>query len=155
VTDIRIPSQITIADLNKRGFVFQFANVEDLPFESEFFDRVVSTCLLHHLENPEKGINEMLRVAKKGGTIDILVPNDPSFIYSLSWLATTGVKAIRKKKFMESYTNRKKEHVQELKVIEKLLESQKNIKFIKKKNFPKVFNTNALAVLFRFTIFKS
>jgi len=155
VTDIRTPSQNTIEDLNRRGFIFQLADVENLPFENGFFDRVISTCLLHHLIDPEKGISEMLRVVKSGGTVDILVPNDPSLIYSASWLASTGVRAIVKNKFRESYLNRKNEHMQGIRFIDALLQKQIDRNTFEKKFFPKVFNLNKLTVLFRFTIVKS
>jgi ubiquinone/menaquinone biosynthesis C-methylase UbiE len=155
VTDIRSPSQSTIDDLNKRGYRFRLADVENLPFEDAYFDRVISTCLLHHLENPEQGISEILRVVKSGGTIDILVPNDPSFIYSTSWFVTTGVRALLKRKFRESYLNRKSEHIKDLKSIEVSLLSYKNSFLIEKKHFPNVFKLKNLAVLFRFTIVKS
>ena len=155
VTDIRTPSQTKIEELNKRGFTFQSANVERLPYENDFFNRVISTCLLHHLENPKMGINEMLRVVKSGGTVDILVPHDPSFIYSLSWLVTTGVKAFRKNKYKESRLNRSIEHRQELKSIEAMLQSHKEIHLLEKKSFPNIFNSKRFAVLFRFTIIKS
>ena len=155
VTDIRSPSQSTIDDLNKRGYIFRLANVENLPFEDAYFDRVISTCLLHHLENPEQGISEILRVVKSGGTVDILVPNDPSFIYSASWFVTTGIRALLKRKFRESYTNRKSEHIKDLKSIEISLLAVNNYNLIEKKHFPNVFKWKNLAVLFRFTIIKS
>ena len=155
VTDIRSPSQSTIDELNKRGYRFRLADVENLPFEDAYFDRVISTCLLHHLENPEQGISEILRVVKSGGTIDILVPNDPSFIYSTSWFVTTGVRALLKRKFRESYLNRKSEHIKDLKSIEVSLLSYKKFFLIEKKHFPNVFKLKNLAVLFRFTIVKS
>jgi ubiquinone/menaquinone biosynthesis C-methylase UbiE len=154
VTDIRTPSQFNLAQLKKRGFLFHLANVESLPFEDDFFNRVVSTCLLHHLENPETGINEMLRVVKSGGTVDILVPHDPSFIYSLSWLATTGMKAMAKKKYRESRLNRNSEHIQEFKLICDILQKYTQVHVVEKKKFPPFFKFEKLTVLFRFTITK-
>jgi ubiquinone/menaquinone biosynthesis C-methylase UbiE len=155
VTDIRTPSQLNLEQLNKRGFIFQLANVESLHFEDDFFDRVVCTCLLHHLKNPDIGLNEILRVVKSGGTVDILVPNDPSLIYSLGWFATTGIKAMVKKKYGESRLNRRNEHVQEFKLIEKILQKQEGIHLIEKIIFPPLFKLKKLAVLYRFTIIKS
>ena len=139
VTDIRNPSQTTIDCLSKRGFTFRFADVENLPFEDAYFDRVISTCLLHHLENPEQGISEI----------------DPSFIYSASWFVTTGIRALLKRKFRESYTNRKSEHIKDLKSIEISLFALNSYNLIEKKHFPNVFKWKNLAVLFRFTIIKS
>jgi len=45
-----------------------------LPFKSESFDNCVSFQVMEHHRNPEKMINEMLRVTKKHGYILITVP---------------------------------------------------------------------------------
>lgn len=46
-------------------------DAERIPFENEFFDSVVMVATLHHLKDTEKGIREMNRVLKKGGTMVI------------------------------------------------------------------------------------
>ena len=48
------------------------ANVEELPFEDNFFDLVVSTLLMHHIGNIPKALSEMYRVLKQGGTLVIV-----------------------------------------------------------------------------------
>ncbi len=63
---------------------FNVANVENLPYEDQTFDRVISTCLLHHLVDPIAALLEMQRVTKTGGIISILVPCDPGFLYRLA-----------------------------------------------------------------------
>lgn len=60
---------------------FQVADVEDLPFENLSFDRIISTCVFHHLNDPIKGLEEMRRVVRIGGYITILLPNDPGVAY--------------------------------------------------------------------------
>jgi len=60
---------------------FQIADVECLPFESDTFDRTISTCLLHHLDEPKLALEEMRRVTKHNGLISILVPCDPGLAY--------------------------------------------------------------------------
>jgi len=62
---------------------FEVANVEDLPFPDSSFDRVLSTCLLHHLDDPERGLREMRRVVKAGGLISLTLPCDPGVFYRL------------------------------------------------------------------------
>lgn len=57
---------------------FMVANAEKLPFESNFFDKVVSVCALEHFENDDQAIQEMSRVMKSGG---ILVLTVDSFTY--------------------------------------------------------------------------
>jgi phosphatidylethanolamine/phosphatidyl-N-methylethanolamine N-methyltransferase len=56
---------------------FTQADVEFLPFSDNYYDRVIVTCLLHHLNNPEKAMQEILRVLKPGGTATILLSGDP------------------------------------------------------------------------------
>lgn len=60
---------------------FQIADVERLPFESETFDRTISTCLLHHVNDPKLALEEMRRVTVHNGLISILVPCDPGLAY--------------------------------------------------------------------------
>ncbi len=48
------------------------ASAEELPFEDNFFDLVVSTLLMHHIENIPKALREMYRVLKEGGTLIIV-----------------------------------------------------------------------------------
>ncbi len=63
---------------------FNVANVEKLPYDDQVFDRVISTCLLHHLDDPITALVEMQRVTKIGGVISILIPCDPGFLYRLA-----------------------------------------------------------------------
>lgn len=58
-------------------------DVHKLPFTDNVFDRVVVTCLLHHLQDPNKALGELIRVVKNNGVISVLIPRDPSMIYSL------------------------------------------------------------------------
>lgn len=52
-----------IYDKNK---LFIKADVEKLPFKDKVFDFVFCSHLLEHVENPDKAIKELTRVAKKG-----------------------------------------------------------------------------------------
>ena len=45
---------------------FVNANGEDLPFKDKEFDYVICNQVLEHVDNPEKFINELTRVAKRG-----------------------------------------------------------------------------------------
>jgi SAM-dependent methyltransferase len=49
--------------------------IEKLPFESNFFDLVVSAWVLEHLPDPEKAFQEIFRVLKPGGKVIFLTPN--------------------------------------------------------------------------------
>ena len=56
-----------------RGFA------EHLPFEDESFDLIYSTNVLEHVQNPEKVLKESIRVLKKGGYLQFVIPNYFSF----------------------------------------------------------------------------
>jgi SAM-dependent methyltransferase len=48
---------------------FRIGDVQNLPFEKEEFDVVVSRLALHHMQNPGKVVQEMARVCRAGGTV--------------------------------------------------------------------------------------
>jgi len=51
-----------------------YGDSQSLPFKDETFDVIICRALLHHLPDPDKGINEMRRVLKKGGEIVVSEP---------------------------------------------------------------------------------
>ncbi len=48
---------------------FHQGNAEELPYETESFDLVITRLSFHHFTNPEKSFREMQRVLKKGGKL--------------------------------------------------------------------------------------
>ena len=77
-----------LTDLRETNFLsndsrvsFECLDVQDIPYPDNTFDRVICTCLLHHIENINSALKEMLRVTKKDGTISILLPCDPGLVY--------------------------------------------------------------------------
>jgi phosphatidylethanolamine/phosphatidyl-N-methylethanolamine N-methyltransferase len=48
-----------------------------------FYDRIVATCLLAHLRDPERALSEMRRVAKPDGVIQIYLPCEPGLLLAL------------------------------------------------------------------------
>lgn len=65
-------------------------DVESLPYEDASFDRVVCTCVLHHVTSPLQAALEMRRVVRPGGLVTILMPTDPSFAYRAGKALTSG-----------------------------------------------------------------
>lgn len=53
--------------LEKNPYNWRKASAESLPFDENQFDFVVCRSLLHHLDRPEIGLREMVRVLKPGG----------------------------------------------------------------------------------------
>jgi ubiquinone/menaquinone biosynthesis C-methylase UbiE len=81
LSDIRsIPKEVLLPEKVK----FEAADAHKLPFANTHFDRIISTCVLHHLDNPRQALFEILRVWDKTGVVTILVPTDPHFLYVLS-----------------------------------------------------------------------
>lgn len=56
---------------------YGLADAQELEFADGSFDRVVATCLLLHLPDPEAGLREWRRVVREGGVLTLLVPCDP------------------------------------------------------------------------------
>ena len=52
-------------------------------FDDESVDRIVATCLLAHLSDPEKALEEWRRVLKTGGSLSIYVPAEPGMLLRL------------------------------------------------------------------------
>jgi SAM-dependent methyltransferase len=65
------------ANKNLKKIIYEVQNAEFLTYPNEKFDRVISTCLLHHVSNPEKVLSEMLRVVKTNGVITVFLSCDP------------------------------------------------------------------------------
>jgi len=55
----------------------KLGSVYDLPYEANYFDLVLCTEVLEHLENPQKALLEIIRVSKKH--VILSVPNEPFF----------------------------------------------------------------------------
>lgn len=55
-------------------FVDIVCMAEELPFEDCYFDEVIAIGLLDY-SDPEKTVNEIFRVLKKGGIVRVMVPN--------------------------------------------------------------------------------
>src|SRR5438874_6068371 len=54
-------------EANLEGVEFKQGNVLSLPFENQSFDIVFSSGVLHHTENWQQGVSELVRVLKRGG----------------------------------------------------------------------------------------
>ena len=52
-----------------KNISFQTGNAEELPYESETFDLVITRLSFHHFDNPKIPFQEMKRVLKKGGKL--------------------------------------------------------------------------------------
>ena len=55
-------------------------DAENLDFEDESFDAVLSLYALRHFPNPDKALQEMFRVLKPGGAVVVAVGSSPSLL---------------------------------------------------------------------------
>lgn len=53
-------------------------SVETLPYDNNFFDKIISLGVLEHFQNPEQTLNEMFRTLKVGGQVILMTPNKRS-----------------------------------------------------------------------------
>lgn len=58
----------------------QLGSIYELPYEDDYFDLVLCTEVLEHVDNPQKALHELMRVS--GKYLLISVPNEPFFMIS-------------------------------------------------------------------------
>jgi phosphatidylethanolamine/phosphatidyl-N-methylethanolamine N-methyltransferase len=92
-TDIRITNDLLSKLLtNSEWMVADAQNLVN--FGDNEFERLISTCLLAHLPDPESSLKEWRRVTEKnGGVISIYVPCEPSFLLRFAQKISTRRKA--------------------------------------------------------------
>lgn len=56
----------------------------DCTFLEGNFDRIIMTCVLHHIENPYKFLTKVRATLKPGGLFSFYMPTDPSIITFLN-----------------------------------------------------------------------
>jgi len=60
--------------MRERILLFQ-ADAENMPFAADLFDRVVSFSSIEHVPNPDRFIEECVRVCRIGGYVSVCTPN--------------------------------------------------------------------------------
>ena len=88
LTDLNYPeispqTKNQISKLSKEGknIKIEPQNVEKMTYNDSSFDRVITTCVLHHVENPIAALIELRRVTSNNGVINIYAPSDPGLLY--------------------------------------------------------------------------
>ena len=59
---------------------------KNLPFEDNFFDRIIISQCLEHVNEPEEFLFEMMSKLKEGGILSISLPTDPGLLWRLGRL---------------------------------------------------------------------
>jgi phosphatidylethanolamine/phosphatidyl-N-methylethanolamine N-methyltransferase len=119
-----------------------YGNAESLDFlKDSQVDRLIATCILVHLDNPEKALNEWRRVVKNNGQIDIYVPCEPGFVLQIAQKLTTKRKV--RKLGIDYERIQYREHRNHLPMMEMLIGEIFSEDFLKKRSFPtKMLNWN-------------
>lgn len=67
-------SQVAVARTRRYGFKAELAVLPDIPYPSGFFDVIISTEVLEHLERPDETVRSFFRVLKSAGRVIVSVP---------------------------------------------------------------------------------
>ena len=62
---------------------FLLANAEVMPFANGSVDRIISTCLLHHVTNPLAALSQWRNALRPGGAITIFLSCDPGLLWRI------------------------------------------------------------------------
>jgi ubiquinone/menaquinone biosynthesis C-methylase UbiE len=90
-------------DSEKEKITIIAADASLLPFSDNLFDKIIITCVLHHVNDVPKVLKEARRVLKKNGEIFIYLPCDPGFVYRIIRHLTSHIKQARIMKKKMSY----------------------------------------------------
>ena len=65
-----------------------------IPFKDNYFDRIIISHCLEHINNPEKFLLQMMDKLKIGGVLSISLPTDPGLLFRLGrfYLKTFSIK---------------------------------------------------------------
>jgi len=91
--DIRRFEQVNNVDDSRA--LSHLADAQNLPYANDSFDRLIASCLLLHLRDPEKALVEWRRVTRDCGVITVLVPTEPGLMLRLSRKMLTEPKSRR------------------------------------------------------------
>jgi SAM-dependent methyltransferase len=87
------PEKVEFARRTLRKCRFVVGSVYDLPFHAKAFDHVLVRDVIHHLDEPQRLVEEAARVLVTGGRIDVLEPcryNPLIFAHALAVRAERG-----------------------------------------------------------------
>ena len=128
---------------------FVEGDAQDLPFENETFDRVFTTCLLHHVDDVLSVLIEVRRVTEIGGEIAFILPTDPGLLNQLvkRIFSFRKIKQLTKIRPQLFYALEHKNHVQGIMEQIRLVFELDELKF-NYKPFPFIrsWNSNLLVV---------
>jgi ubiquinone/menaquinone biosynthesis C-methylase UbiE len=72
---------------DQNNVLFRYADITDLKFKDNCFDKVVAANVIHLLDDPEKAMSELKRVVKPGGQIIL-----PTYVAKTSKMSSLLIK---------------------------------------------------------------
>jgi len=80
-------SEYAIEELKRQGFT-KIKNYDGLniPYDDEYFDRIILSHVLEHIENPHTFLLHVMKKLKEGGILSISLPTDPGLFWRSSRL---------------------------------------------------------------------
>jgi phosphatidylethanolamine/phosphatidyl-N-methylethanolamine N-methyltransferase len=154
ITDLRQLDPEEYSHLNDPRLEFRQADCHSLDFEENQFDRVIVTCVFHHLTDPSLAAREILRVLKPGGKLTVLLPNDPGLFYRFARGLTTLRRAKKNKVYNQvqlAHAYEHRNHFLSLREILLNIFSEHQIRMV---SFPFGFRTYNLGFISRLEIIK-
>ena len=70
---------------NKKIIIRDYKS-DKIPFKKKFFDRIIMSHVLEHINFPEAYIFEVMSKLKKGGVLSIALPTDPGLMWRIGRL---------------------------------------------------------------------
>jgi ubiquinone/menaquinone biosynthesis C-methylase UbiE len=68
------PESLSVANRNSPGY-YAAASAEAIPFRDKFFDKILFSDVIEHLEDDNIGVAEIARVTRKGGVVVVTTPS--------------------------------------------------------------------------------
>jgi len=133
-------SNIKIAKMLSKNGKFIKADIQKLPFKDGKFDIVTAIEVIDHLNDREKGLEEIRRVLKKGGILIISLTTHPRNIISRFFFYLCGFTAIFFYDENNPETHKIDYNIKEIKKLIKYLESKKFI-ILKERKYKGVIPT--------------
>lgn len=132
-TDIYIESLPKRSDSIKlKQFELNANETSKLP--SNYYDRIIVSCLLIHLNNPKEILNSWLHLLKPGGSLTILVPCEPGALLRFARRISTVKKS--QKLGIDYYSIHFSEHVTYFLRAKYYIDNLDGVKRVKWKYFP-------------------
>lgn len=96
-----------------------FNDIDDVPVSNRY-ERVISIATFEHIEDLPKVVAKSALLLEEGGTLRVSIPNEGTFLWTLSWKMTTGLE-YRLKYGLDYGVLMKYEHVNTADQIEEVL----------------------------------